>query len=88
MIQALPLVLPGALVDLHRIDLTALYSTGWGAQAADVEAAPNGDVYGVRRYTRDRHVGGGKHLVSTGGSRGVVERWFGSAGQPAGGGLW
>ncbi|MFI9724010.1 hypothetical protein ACIHFE_30920 [Streptomyces sp. NPDC052396] len=52
MIQTLPLALPGALVDLHRIDLTALYSQGWGVQAYDAAAAPNGDVYalyGVRR---------------------------------------
>ncbi|MGW7368777.1 hypothetical protein ACWGI8_36440 [Streptomyces sp. NPDC054841] len=54
MIQTLPLALPGTLVDLHRIDLTALYSKGWGVQAYDVAAAPNGDVYalyGVHRYT-------------------------------------
>lgn len=54
MIQTLPLALPGLLVDLHRIDLTALYSTGWGVQAYDVAAAPSGEVYalyGVSRYT-------------------------------------
>lgn len=54
MIQTLPLALPGALVDLHRIDLTALYSKGWGVQAFDVAAAPNGEVYalyGVYRHT-------------------------------------
>lgn len=32
-IQTLPLALPDSLVDLHRIDLTALYSTGWGVRA-------------------------------------------------------
>ncbi|MFG2751775.1 hypothetical protein [Streptomyces xanthophaeus] len=54
MIQTYPLALPGTLVDHHRIDLTALYSTGWGVQAYDVVGAPNGDVYalyGVYRHT-------------------------------------
>ncbi|MGP4111731.1 hypothetical protein ACTWP5_12550 [Streptomyces sp. 4N509B] len=54
MIQTLPLALPGALVDTHRIDLSALYSTGWGVEAHDVAVAPNGEVYalyGVHRYT-------------------------------------
>ncbi len=54
MIQTFPLALPGPLVDTHRIDLTALYSKGWGVQAYDVAAAPNGDVYalyGVYRHT-------------------------------------
>lgn len=54
MIQTLPLALPRALVDTHRIDLTALYSKGWGVRAYDTAAAPNGDVYalyGVHRYT-------------------------------------
>ena len=53
-IQTLPLALPGTLVDLHRIDLTALYSKGWGVQAYDVASAPNGELYalyGVHRFT-------------------------------------
>lgn len=54
MIRTLPLPLPGSLVDAHRIDLSALYSTGWGVDAFDVTAAPSGEVYalyGVHRYT-------------------------------------
>ncbi|MFD9942071.1 hypothetical protein ACFWYW_48965 [Nonomuraea sp. NPDC059023] len=53
MYQPLPLALPAKLVDLHRIDLTALYSKGWGVEAYDVAAAPNGEVYalyGVHRH--------------------------------------
>lgn len=52
MIQTLPLALPDMLVDLHRIDLTALYSKGWGFQACDVAAAPNGDIYALYRVYR------------------------------------
>ncbi|NEC69092.1 hypothetical protein [Streptomyces sp. SID9727] len=54
MIQTLPLALPGTLVDHHRLDLTALYSTGWGLSLFDLAGAPNGEVYalyGVSRYT-------------------------------------
>ncbi len=54
MIQILPLALPGELVDHHRIDLTALYSKGWGVQAHDIAGAPSGEVYalyGVYRHT-------------------------------------
>ncbi|MFE9169428.1 hypothetical protein ACFYNZ_07855 [Streptomyces kebangsaanensis] len=54
MIQTLPLALPGALVDTHRIDLTMLYSKGWGVGTDDVVVAPNGDVYALyhaHRYT-------------------------------------
>ncbi|WEB44792.1 hypothetical protein MOV08_39615 [Streptomyces yunnanensis] len=53
MIQTIPLALPDSLVDLHRIDLSALYSTGWGVRAHDLAGAANGDVYalfGVNRY--------------------------------------
>ncbi|MET7330757.1 hypothetical protein [Nonomuraea sp. NPDC005650] len=52
--QTLPLALPTTLVNLHRIDLTAPYSRGWGVCAYDVATAPNGEVYalyGVSRYT-------------------------------------
>ncbi|MGA5564324.1 hypothetical protein ACPCUV_24605 [Streptomyces platensis] len=52
MIQTFPLALPGTLVDLHRIDLTALYSKGWGVEADDVAAAPNGEVYALYRVCR------------------------------------
>ncbi|MFE2125354.1 hypothetical protein [Streptomyces amritsarensis] len=54
MIQTLPLALPGTLVDHHRLDLTALYSKGWGVHLFDVVGAPNGEVYalyGVSRHT-------------------------------------
>ncbi|MER7466429.1 hypothetical protein [Streptomyces sp. NPDC097981] len=54
MTQILPLALPGTLVDHHRIDLTALYSTGWGIHTYDVAGTPNGEVYalyGVYRHT-------------------------------------
>ncbi|MEU4343632.1 hypothetical protein AB0H00_20580 [Nocardia sp. NPDC023852] len=56
MAQTLPLLLPDSLVNTHRIDLTALYSKGWGVQAYDVAAAPSGDtfaLYGVYRYKWD-----------------------------------
>ncbi|MFE9248402.1 hypothetical protein [Streptomyces sp. NPDC007088] len=52
--RTLPLALPRTLVDTHRIDLTAPYSTGWSVKAQDVVAAPGGDVYalyGVHRHT-------------------------------------
>ncbi|MEV5604564.1 hypothetical protein AB0L33_24285 [Streptomyces sp. NPDC052299] len=54
MIQTLPLALPRTLVDHHRLDLTALYSTGWGLSLFDLAGASNGEVYalyGVSRYT-------------------------------------
>ncbi|MFF5705202.1 hypothetical protein ACFY7H_22270 [Streptomyces sp. NPDC012794] len=54
MIQTLPLALPGTLVDHHGLDLTALYSTGWGLTHFDLAGAPNGEVYalyGVHRHT-------------------------------------
>lgn len=52
MVQTFPLTLPGTLVDTHRIDLTRLYSQGWGVEADDVVAAPNGDVYALYRVHR------------------------------------
>lgn len=55
MIQTLPLALPGTLVDHHQLDLTALYSKGWGVHFFDVTGAPNGEVYAlyaVYRHTR------------------------------------
>lgn len=54
MIKTLPVALPGALVDHHRIDLSALYSQGWGVAADDVAAGPAGETYAlyrVHRYT-------------------------------------
>ncbi|GGT30285.1 MULTISPECIES: hypothetical protein [Streptomyces] len=54
MIQTLPLALPSPLVDHHALDLTALYSTGWGLTLFDLAGAANGEVYalyGVGRYT-------------------------------------
>ncbi|MFI8497444.1 hypothetical protein ACIGFK_02805 [Streptomyces sp. NPDC085524] len=54
MIQTLPLALPGTLVDHHRIDMTALYSKGWGVHLFDVAGSPSGEVYalyGVYRHT-------------------------------------
>ncbi|MDK1476089.1 hypothetical protein QNO07_22150 [Streptomyces sp. 549] len=55
MIQTLPLALPASLVDLHRIDLSALYSTGWGVEASDVVGAPNGEVYALYLVYRHTH---------------------------------
>ncbi|WP_406269116.1 hypothetical protein OH799_25890 [Nocardia sp. NBC_00881] len=80
MAQTLPLLLPDSLVNTHRIDLTALYSKGWGVQAYDVAAAPSGDtfaLYGVYRYKWDakdtgqlalgpRGCGGAPALTATG----------------------
>nr|WP_024126841.1 hypothetical protein [Streptomyces sp. F2]AHE39605.1 Putative LigA [Streptomyces sp. F2] len=54
MIHTLPLALPSPLVDHHALDLTALYSTGWGLTLFDLAGAANGEVYalyGVGRYT-------------------------------------
>ncbi|UUU23215.1 hypothetical protein [Streptomyces sp. DSM 40750] len=54
MVQTLPLPLPDVLVDTHDIDLSALYSTGWGVNAYDAVLAPSGDMYalyGVYRHT-------------------------------------
>ncbi|GHC40171.1 hypothetical protein [Streptomyces cinnamoneus] len=54
MLHTLPLPLPASLVEHHRIDLSALYSTGWGVEAYDVVVAPSGDtyaLYGVYRHT-------------------------------------
>ncbi|RSS64879.1 hypothetical protein EF912_01175 [Streptomyces sp. WAC07061] len=45
MIQTLPLALPATLVDHHAIDLTALYSKGWGLSFVDAAGSPNGEVY-------------------------------------------
>ncbi|MCX5192407.1 hypothetical protein OOK31_00640 [Streptomyces sp. NBC_00249] len=56
MIQILPLALPGTLVDHHRIDMTVLYSKGWGVHAVDVAGAPSGEVYAL--YSVYRHTYG------------------------------
>ncbi|MER6379514.1 hypothetical protein [Streptomyces sp. NPDC001250] len=55
MIQTLPLVLPEPLVEFHRIDLTALYSTGWGVAALDAAATPTGETYALYRVGRYTH---------------------------------
>ncbi|NWF27427.1 hypothetical protein HW130_14320 [Streptomyces sp. PKU-EA00015] len=52
MIQTLPLTLPGTLVDFHCIDLTALYSKGWGLGVDDVAAGPTGEMYALSRVHR------------------------------------
>ncbi|MFJ9944983.1 hypothetical protein [Streptomyces erythrochromogenes] len=53
MVHTFPLTLPAAMVESHRIDLTAKPSDGWHFDAFDVAAAPSGDtyvLYGARRY--------------------------------------
>ncbi|MGI5330618.1 hypothetical protein [Actinomadura nitritigenes] len=52
----LPIVLPARLIETHRVDLSAPYSTGWGTTAHDVAAAPCGDLYAL--YQLYRHGGG------------------------------
>lgn len=56
MIQTFPLALPGTLVDRHRIDMTALHSTGWGVHLCDVAGSPSGEVYVL--YVLYRHTYG------------------------------
>ncbi|MDG4862776.1 hypothetical protein P8605_32030 [Streptomyces sp. T-3] len=58
MIQTLPTVLPGALVDTHRIDLTlpssqTSYSPRWRTAVDDVAVAPSGDVYTLATALRN-----------------------------------
>ncbi|MFJ4772253.1 hypothetical protein ACIP88_24605 [Streptomyces uncialis] len=48
----MPLLLPAVLVDRHRIDLSARYSTGWSFQAMDVTAAPSGELYALYQVFR------------------------------------
>ncbi|MEU9036318.1 hypothetical protein AB0D45_15630 [Streptomyces sp. NPDC048352] len=55
MIQTLPLALPGTLVDHHRIDLTALYSKGWGLHFFDAACSPGGEVYALYGVYRHHH---------------------------------
>ncbi|MFF2024956.1 hypothetical protein ACFVW2_24510 [Streptomyces sp. NPDC058171] len=47
MVQTLPLPLPATLVDEHRIDLAAPYTSGWGVEAEDVRTAPTGEFYAL-----------------------------------------
>ncbi|MDT0448069.1 hypothetical protein [Streptomyces hesseae] len=53
--HTLPLPIPSWLVDHHQLDLTALYSSGWGMEHDAAAPAPNGDLYALYRVWRHHH---------------------------------
>lgn len=55
MSHTLPVPIPSWLVDRYQLDLSALYSSGWGMEHHAAALAPNGDLYALYLVWRYHH---------------------------------